>query len=84
VHAQRAAKLVKIQYEELEPIITIKVWFISSIFMISALYHLNISFHGNYCLLYYNCIHDYMPKYDGAVNKIHSFIHICYTYKLIV
>jgi xanthine dehydrogenase/oxidase len=25
VHAQRAAKLVKIQYEELEPIITIKV-----------------------------------------------------------
>jgi xanthine dehydrogenase molybdopterin-binding subunit B len=31
VHAQRAAKLVKIQYEELEPIITIKARFILSI-----------------------------------------------------
>lgn len=28
VQAQRAAKCIKIEYEELKPIITIKVWYI--------------------------------------------------------
>lgn len=48
VHAQRAAKVVKVEYEELEPVITIKV----SSYIVITVYFLEV--HASYPIFQYH------------------------------